>query len=272
MVRRFPALFMCLMIFIGMMSCTTTPRFEFPQDTRVGIVNLLKAHVTHKNLSGFATENFTKTYKVDWDVPSYAENRVITHLEKDAGFATVKIGVPEPQKAESLRLNMVEKVLLSQSSPPTLQPAATSLLESISDAYDVQVVIVIGSYAGPSPYKGATGDDRIALEGYGLFTRKLFSGKLGSVLGGFFSFQKAFAYAQIGVVVYNVQPVTYLAAATAIKEGQYRRPIDDFNWDANIEALPKVELNKAKPIIQRNIDGTVKKALENANLRPVRSR
>ena len=59
MVRRFPTLVMCLMIFIGMVSCTTTPKFEFPQDTRVGIVNLLKSHVTHKNLSGFATENFT---------------------------------------------------------------------------------------------------------------------------------------------------------------------------------------------------------------------
>ena len=74
--------------------------------------------------------------------------------------------------------------ILSQSSPPTLQPAATSLLESISDAYDVQVVIVIGSYSGPSPYKGGVGDDRIQLEGYGLFTRKLFSGKLGNAFDG----------------------------------------------------------------------------------------
>ena len=81
-------------------------------------------------------------------------------------------------------------------------------------------------------------------------------------------FQKAFAYAQIGVVVYKVQPVTYLAAATAIKEGQYRRPIEDFNWQANIETLPEVKLNKTRPIIQANIDSAVKKALLNANLRP----
>ena len=31
------------------------------------------------------------------------------------------------------------------------------------------------------------------------------------------------------MVVYKVKLVTYLAAATAIKEGQYRRPIEDFN-------------------------------------------
>ena len=269
MVRRYPAFVVCLMIFIDILACTTTPKFEFPQGTRVGIVNLLASHLTHKNLSSFATENFTKTYKVDWDMPSYAESRVIDQLEKDAGFATDKINVPEPLKVETLRLNMVEKVLLSQSSPPILQPAGSSLLETISNGYDVQVVIVIGSYAGPSPYKGGTGNDRIQLEGYGLFTRKLFSGKLGSVLGGLISFRKAFAYAQIGVVVYRVRPVTYLAAATAIREGRYRRPIEDFNWEANIKALPEAELNKARPIIQGNIDGAVNKALQNANLKAV---
>ena len=96
----------------------------------------------------------------------------------------------------------------------------------------------------------------------------LFSGKLGSVFGGLFSFRKAFAYAQIGVVVYEVQPTTYIAAARAIKKGQYRRPIDDFNWDANIKELPQAELNKARPMIQGSIDGAIKKALQNANLTP----
>jgi hypothetical protein len=261
---------MGLMIFICILACTTTPKFEFPQGTRVGIINLLESHVTHKNLSSFATENFTKTYQVAWDMPSYAENQLITQLEKDAGFTAVKIAVSEPHQEKTLRLNMIEQVLLSQTSPPALHPEGAGLLDTILNPYDVQVVIVIGSYSGPSPYKGGVGDDRIQVEGYGLFTRKLFSGKLGSVFGGLFSFRKAYAYAQIGVVVYKVQPVTYIAAARAIKAGRYRRPIDDFNWGANIEDLPQAELNKARPIIQGYIDGAVKKALQNANLTPVR--
>ena len=235
MVRRILMFLMCLMIVIGMLACTTTPKFEFPQGTRVGIINLLESHATHKNLSSFATENFTKTYQVGWDIPSYAENQLITQLEKDARFTAVKIVVSEPHKEETLRLNMIEQVLLSQASPPTLPPQGAGLLETISKPYDVEVVIVIGSYSGPSPYKAGVGDERFELEGYGLFTRKLFSGKLGSVFGGLFSFRKAFAYAQIGVVVYKVQPVTYIAAAGAIKAGQYRRPIEDFKWDANIK-------------------------------------
>ena len=43
----------------------------------------MESDATHKNISSFATENFTKTYQVDWDIPSYAENQLISQLEKD---------------------------------------------------------------------------------------------------------------------------------------------------------------------------------------------
>jgi len=176
--------------------------------------------------------------------------------------------VPEPHEEETLRLDMIEQVLLSQASPPTLPPEGAGLLEKISKPHDVQVVIVIGSYFGPSPYKTGVGDDRFELEGYGLFTRKLFSGKLGSAFGGLFSFRKAFAYAQIGVAVYKAHPVTYIAAARTINVGPYRRPIQDFDWEANIEDLPPAELDRARPMIQGSINGAIIKALQNAKLTP----
>ena len=62
MVRRFPAFLMCLMILIFVFACTTTPKFNFPQGTRVGIINLLEPYATHQNFTSFATKNFTKTY------------------------------------------------------------------------------------------------------------------------------------------------------------------------------------------------------------------
>lgn len=268
MVRRFPAFLMCLMILIFVFACTTTPKFNFPQGTRVGIINLLEPYATHQNFTSFATKNFTKTYEVDWDMPSYTEEQLITQLEKDARFTAVKIRVSKPHKEKTLRLNIIEQVLLSQTSPPTLSPQDASLLDTISNPYDVQVVIVIGSYSGPSPYR--SGEDQIQVEGYGVFTRKLFSGKLGSVFGGIFSFRKAYAYAQIGVVVYKVQPVTYIAATRAIAKGRPLRPINDFDWEANIRNLPQADLNKAKPLIQGYIDEAVKRALRNANLTPSR--
>ena len=266
MIRRFMVFLVCLVILICVFACTTTPKYNFPPGTRVGIINLLEPYATHQNFSSFATKNFTKTYPVDWDMSSYAEGKVKTLLEKNAGFTILKIKVSEPLKEKNLRFDMIEQVLLSETTPPTVPPQGARKLDAVADPNDVQAVIVIGSYSGPSPFK--SGQEQINVKGYGLFTRKLFSGKLGSVFGGIFSFRKAYAYAQIGVVVYKVQPVTYIAAARAIAKGRPLRPINDFNWDANIRNLPQAELNKTRPLIQEYIDEAVKRALRDANLIP----
>jgi hypothetical protein len=266
MVRRFSVCFACLVLLILVLACTTTPKFNFPQGSRVGIINLLEPYATHQNFSSFATKNFTKTYPVDWDMPAYAEGKLRTQLEKDAGFRVIEIKVSEPLTREQLRLNMIEQVILSESAPPTVPPQGARVLDTVSDPYDVRAVVVIGSYSGPSPFK--SGEERLKVRGYGLFTRKLFSGKLGSVFGGLFSFRKAYAYAQIGVVVFKVQPVIYVGAARTIAKGRHLRPIKDFNWDADLRNLPESELDQAKPLIQGYINEAVNKALRKANLTP----
>ena len=141
-------------------------------------------------------------------------------------------------------------------------------MDMLSQPYDVQVVIVIGSFSGPSPYKSA--ETQIQVEGYGLLTRKLFSGRLGDVFDGLISFRKAYAYAQIGVVVYKVQPVTYIAAARAIRKGRPLRPINDFNWNADIRNLSESELNRTKHHIKAYIEAAINRALRNANLADTR--
>jgi hypothetical protein len=251
-------------ILISVLACTTTPKYNFPRGSRVGIINLLEPYATHQNFSSFATKNFTKTYPVDWEMPAYAQDRLKNLLEKDARFAVVEIEVPEPQKRELLRLNMIEQVILSETAPPAVPPQGARSLDAVSDPYDVQVVVVIGSYSGPSPFRSQ--DVQLKVQGYGLFTRKLFSGKLGSVLWGLFSFRKAYAYAQIGVAVYKVQPVIYIYAARTIAKGRHLRPIKDFDWNADLRNLPESELDQAKPLIQGYINEAVNKALRKANL------
>lgn len=264
MVRRFSVCFACLVILIWVLACTTTPKFNFPPGSRVGIINLLEPYATHQNFSSFASKNFTKTYPVDWDIPVYAEGKLKTLLEKDARFTVVEMKVSEPLIREQLRLNMIEQVILSESAPPTVPPQGARLLDTVSDPYDVQAVVAIGSYSGPSPFKSA--EELLEVQGYGLLTRKLFSGKFGEILGGFFSFRKAYAYAQIGVVVFKVQPVTYIGAARTIMKGRHLRPIKDFNWEADLRNLPESELDKPKTHIQGYINDAVNKALRNANL------
>ena len=264
MVRRFIFCLACLVILIWVLACTTTPKHNFPQGSRVGIINLLEPYATHQNFSSFATKNFTKTYPVDWEMPAYAEGRLRTLLEKDARFTVVEIKVSEKLTREQLRLNMIEQVILSETSPPTVPPQGARSLDTVSDPYDVQVVVVIGSYYGPSPSRSK--EVQLKVQGYGLFTRKLFSGKLGSVLWGLFSFRKAYAYAQIGVVVYKVQPVIYVHAARTIAKGRHLRPIRDFNWDVDLRNLPEFELDQAKFPIQGYINEAVNNALQKANL------
>ena len=260
MVPCFKTYLMCLITLIWVSACTSTPKYNFPQGTRVGIINLLEPYVTHQQFSSFASEdNFKKTYEVDWDMPSYAGNQLKTQLGQNTRFTIVKIKLSEPVQAKNLRLKMVEQVLLSGTAPPTLPPQGVRLLDRISQPYDVQVVILISSYSGPSPYKN---EELIKVEGYGLFTRRLFQG----ILGGFLSFRKAYAYAQIGVVVYKTQPLTYIAAARAIRKGRPLRPINDFNWDANIRNLSESELNRTKHHIEDYIKEALKRALRNANL------
>jgi hypothetical protein len=67
----------------------------------VGIINLLEPYVTHQNFTTFASKNFTKTYEVDWDMPSYAEDQLMTQLKKDSRFTVVKIGISEPNEKKS---------------------------------------------------------------------------------------------------------------------------------------------------------------------------
>ena len=264
MIHRLIVFPMCLMIFMGASACSTPPKFNFPQGTRVGIINLLEPYATHQQFSSLTSDNFKKTYDVDWDMPSYAADQLKTQLEKSGQFSAVKIKLSEPQVAKTLRLKLIEQILVSPTAP-TVSPSGARLLEQISEPYDVQVVILIGSYAGPSPYRRNT-EEPISVEGYGLFTRWLFGG----LFCGFLSFRKAYAYAQIGVVVYKRKPVTYLGAARAIRKGRPLRPINDFDWDANIRNLPPAELNKTKPLIQGYIDEAVKRALRITNLTPSR--
>ena len=258
--RHWIIILTCMLIFSVVFACAGIPKFNFPQGTRVGIINLLESEATHTNFSNFGQNNFTKTYPVDWQIPAYAEHKLTAQLKKNPNLTTVEIKVSDPAKKDALRLNLIERVVLSQTAPPTIPPEGAKLLETISSPEDVQVIVIIGSYSGPSPYKST--DTTISLEGYGLFTRSLFRG----IFGSFLSFRKAYAFAQIGVVVYRVQPVIYLGSTKTSSVGRPLLPLSDFDWKADMKNLPKSEIDKAKPRIEQYIVEAVEQALKISNL------
>ncbi len=264
MYHRLIAFFLCTLCFFLIFACTTNPKLNFVQGTRVGIVNLLESDATHTNFTGLGQNNFTKTYAVNWQIPSYAERHLITQLKTNTNLTVVEIKVSDPSKQKALRLNMIERVLLSQTAPPTIPPEGARLLETITDPENVQVVIIIGSYSGPSPYKSA--ETPIFLEGYGLFTRILLRGMFEKIFGGFLSFRKAYAFAQIGVVVFKLQPVIYIGSTKTSSKGRPLRPLNDFDWNIDIHHVPDSELAKTRPRIEQYIDEAIEKALKISGL------
>jgi len=267
--RRSIAYLAYMLFFFVVLACANIPKFNFSQGTRVGIVNLLESEATHTNFSSLGQNNFTKKYAVDWQIPSYAERRLIAELKKNKNLTVVEIKVSDPSQQKALRANMIERVLLSETAPPTIPAEGARLLEAISDRENVQVIIIIGSYSGPSVYK--SGEDPIFLEGYGLFTRILLRGIFekilgGVILGGVLSFRKAYAFAQIGVVVFKTQPVLYIGSARTSSQGRPLMPLADFDWNVDINNIPEAELAKTKPRIEHYIDEAVKKTLTVTNL------
>jgi hypothetical protein len=265
MLRRLIAFLAC-MLFVFILACTKNPKFNFTQGTRVGIVNLLESDATHTNFSSFGQNNFTRTYPVNWQMPSFAEGKIIAQLKENKNLAVVQIKISDPSKQQQLRSDMVERVVLSQTVPATIAPEGARLLETVVAPENVQVVIIIGSYSGPSPHKSA--ENHINLQGYGLFTRFLVRGIFEKISGGLLSFRKAYAFAQIGVVVFKVQPVVCIGSVTTASQGRPLRPINDFDWSADIQHLPESELAKAKPRIEKYLEEAIDKALKAANLTP----
>jgi hypothetical protein len=262
--RRSIAYLACMLFFFIVFACANIPKFNFSQGTRVGIVNLLESEATHTNFSSLGQNNFTKKYPVDWQIPSYAERKLIAELKENTNLTVVEIKVSDPSQQKALRANMIERVLLSETAPPTVPAEGARLLEAISDRENAQVIIIIGSYSGPSVYK--SGEDPIFLEGYGLFTRILLRGIFEKILGGVLSFRKAYAFAQIGVVVFKTQPVFYIGSARTSSQGRPLMPLTDFDWNVDINNIPEAELAKTKSRIEQYIDEAVKKALTVTNL------
>lgn len=240
MLRWFYLILAALTISSG---CATKqqPKFQFPAYTRVGIVNHLEGYATHQNFSSLRVGSFSKTIIVDWNIPAYIENQLTQTLQKDPRYSVIPLGAAE-QLTDS---NMIEQISISNE----IKPEVAGFLRAVADKQSLDMIIVIKSYRGPGPFKIA--DAPIELQGYGLFTRELLMLK------------KAYAYANIAVIVYKTSPLTYIGAGKPkVKETS----ISDFDLSGDLKHLPHSEIDKVQPPVQKYADQAVAKALIDANL------
>ena len=90
MVRKFivslAALFLCF-------GCATDsgPKPTFDQGARVGIVNSVESHLTHRHITVRRINSFTRQIEVDWNISGYLDAGLTDALKKDSRFVAVQV-------------------------------------------------------------------------------------------------------------------------------------------------------------------------------------
>jgi hypothetical protein len=224
---------------------TQEPKFRFPTETRIGIINHLEHYATHQNFSSLRIGSFSKKIDVDWNLPAYFENRLIRILQDDPRY----IIIPIKPAVSSDKIEQHSAIIDQISMTDEIKPQVADFLETIADEHDLDVIIIIKSYRGPSVFK--LDKHPIELKGYGLFTKVFLISK------------NAYAYAHTAVVVFNTNPLTYIGSG---KPQNKKSPLSNFDLSGDLENIPQSEINKLQPIIQKYADQAVTNGLNDANL------
>ena len=236
-------------VFLIVSACAPTqkPKFQFPMDTRVGVVTHLEHFVTHQNFAELRIGSFSKTIPVDWNIPAYIEDKLTKMLQNDPRYTVISIKPEEPMGVKNQESNMIDQISMSNE----IKPEVADFIESLANSYDADVIIFIKSYRGPSAFRIA--DYAVVLTGYGLFTRN------------WLIFKKGYPYANIAVIVFKTTPLTYLGSG---KPNVRERSLKDIDLAGDLKNLPQSEINKLQPKIQKYADQAVKEALNDSNLIP----
>ena len=239
--------FLVLTTITTIFACATTPRpqFEFSPGTRIGIVNNLETQVTHRHFGSLRFGNFSKKIDVDWDIPAYLEKKLSSAIEADPRYTVILIKPQKPLTGINQDPDISDRTIASKK----IKPETAQYLGSLADQYDVDVLISVRSYRGPSVIK--IDKHPIELQGYGLFTQQLLLSK------------HAYAYANIVVEIFKTGPLTYIGSG---KPENMKSPLSDLNLSGDLKNLPQSEINKLQPIIQKYADQAIVNALDDANL------
>ena len=238
------------LLFFG---CTTgqQPKRTFQAGTRVGIVNSLEPYMTHEHVTILRVDSFSKKYDVDWNIPAYLEAKLKDELKNDTRYVVIPVNSPQTRS----RLNQLSDQFNFVVTQGRVSSALVKFVENVANEHDLDAVIIVKSYKSESPWK--LSGQPIALQGYGLFTRRTVIGEIGIKSAWIH------AYAQIVVAVFGTRPVALIGSGTPkLKKSNMK----DFNLPANIKNIPRTKLDKLRPRMQKYADQAAKNALHSANL------
>ena len=243
--------FLTTLILLSGCASDPGPKLSFDQGTRVGIVNSVEPFLTHWHVTVRRINSFTKEIEVDWDIPGYLDTKLTQALKQDSRFVVVPLTSPEILS----RQKKLSESITFAATRTRISQDVTDFIESTAKAHDLDIVIVVQTFNGESPW--SISDDVIRLQGYGLFTRRTMLGTVS------LRSHWAHPYAQIMVAVFTAQPVTRIGAGfPRLTRGR----MDNFNWPADIKNVPRAELDKLRPRIEQYADQAVNNALRDARM------
>jgi hypothetical protein len=226
-------------------AATQRPKFQFPADTRIGVLNQLERYATHQNFSSLRIGSFSKKLNVSWQMPAYFEDKLIRTLRSDPRYTVIPMGSTEASGGMGQQLDGIDEISMSDK----VKPDVADFLKTLADKHNVDVIIVIKSFRGPSAFK--IDKHPIELQGYGLFSKVFLISK------------QAYAYANIAAVVFKTEPLNYVGSGKPINK---KSPLKDFDLSGDLKNLPQSEIDKLEPIIQKYADQAIVNALDEANL------
>jgi ribosomal protein L7Ae-like RNA K-turn-binding protein len=244
MIRQF-LLILTAAVLISGCAATQRPKFQFPADTRIGVLNQLEGYATHQNFSSLRIGSFSKKLNVNWQMPAYFEDKLIRTLRSDPRYTVIPMGSTEASGGINQQLDRIDEILMSDK----IKPDVAGFLKTLANKHNVDVIIVIKSFRGPSAFK--IDKHPIELQGYGLFTKVFLISK------------HAYAYANIAAVVFKTEPLNYIGSGKPINN---KSPLKDFDLSADLKNLPQPEIDKLEPIIRKYADQAIVNALDEAKL------
>ena len=238
-----------LMTFALVLACATPepPKYEFRPGARVGIINHLEGYATHRHFSSLRFDSFSKQVDVDWGIPAYIENKLSDALQAGQRYTVRRI---KPVNRSGW-LNQEPASSDRTAESRAMKDKLAKYLGTFGDEYQLDVIILIRSYSGPSAVR--IDNQPIAVKGYGLFTRQLLMSK------------KAYAYANIAVEVFKTGPMTFIGSGVPQNR---KSSLDNMDLEGSLKTMRGSEIQKIEPMIKDYADQAVQNALVNANLIP----
>ena len=217
MLKRF-----CLIIAAAVLisGCTATPqpKFQFPADTRIGVINRLEGYATHQSFSSLRIGSFSKKLNINWQMPVYFEEKLTRILQNDTRYSVIPIRPAEASGEMDQKSDRIDEISMSDK----INPEVADFLKTLADKHNVDVIIVIKSFRGPSAFK--IDKHPFELQGYGLFTKMFLISK------------QAYVYANIAAVVFKTEPFTYIGSG---KPKNMKSPLKDFDISGVLKNLPQ---------------------------------